>query len=209
MSHTNQLENNEGNAIPPNVGANAVKVCAHITIGGNHSPRVCDIVTKISLAISDFAKSDIKLTSVSRFFTTPCFPVGAGPDFVNAAVSVNWTGTADSLLQALHKIEAQHGRARTRRWGQRTLDLDLIAVGSTLVPDLAEFVQWRDLCPEQQRIKAPVRLILPHPRLQDRAFVLVPLCDIAAEWCHPVSGLSVRQMCDALPPDDIGAIRPL
>jgi 2-amino-4-hydroxy-6-hydroxymethyldihydropteridine diphosphokinase len=52
-------------------------------------------------------------------------------------------------------------------------------------------------------------LILPHPRLQDRAFVLVPLADIAADWCHPVSGVSVRRMVDALPPSDVEAVRPL
>ena len=209
MSANSHLENNVRNTIPLNEGADAVKVCAHITIGGNHSSRVCDIVTKISLAICDFAKKDIILRSVSRFFVTPCFPKGAGPDFVNAVVSVNWIGTSDSLLQNLHEIEVQHGRERTQRWGQRTLDLDLIAVGSVVFPDLTEFVHWRDLCPEQQRVKAPERLILPHPRLQDRAFVLVPMCDVAAEWCHPVSGLSVRQMRDALPQDDLEAIRPL
>jgi 2-amino-4-hydroxy-6-hydroxymethyldihydropteridine diphosphokinase len=209
MSQDYQLENNVGNTIPLNDGADAVKDCAYITIGGNHSSRVCDIVTKISQALSDFEKNDIKLRSVSRFFATPCFPGGKGPDFVNAAVSVSWNDTADSLLQCLHKIEAQHGRERIQRWGQRTLDLDLIAVGSTLAPDLAEFLRWRDLCPEQQCIRAPERLILPHPRLQERAFVLVPLCDIASEWRHPVSGLSLRQMCDALPLDDLQAIRPL
>jgi len=57
--------------------------------------------------------------------------------------------------------------------------------------------------------KAPVQLILPHPRLQDRAFVLVPLADVAPDWVHPRTGLSVVQMLGALPQADRDAVRPL
>ena len=112
-------------------------------------------------------------------------------------------------MHRLHALEARHGRERTQRWGQRTLDLDLIAMGTTVLPDLKEFSHWRDLALDQQIIESPAKLILPHPRLQDRAFVLVPLADIAADWCHPVSGVSVRRMVDALPPSDVEAVRPL
>ncbi len=56
---------------------------------------------------------------------------------------------------------------------------------------------------------APERLILPHPRLQDRAFVLIPLNDVAPDWVHPVTGQTVRQMLDALPGVDKMAVTPL
>ncbi|MBT8410706.1 MAG: 2-amino-4-hydroxy-6-hydroxymethyldihydropteridine diphosphokinase [Octadecabacter sp.] len=137
--------------------------------------------------------------TLSRLYRTPCFPAGAGPDFVNAACAVQTDMQPEALLAQLHAIEAEFGRERTVRWGQRTLDLDLIACGDRILPDVATFRHWRDLPSHEQAEQAPDRLILPHPRLQDRAFVLVPLADIAAGWVHPDSGLTTAMMCDALP----------
>ena len=128
---------------------------------------------------------------------------------MNAAVSINWKGDGDSLLQCLHALEDRYGRERTQRWGQRTLDLDVIGAGTTVLPDQEGFSRWRDLTPDRQRVETPDQLIMPHPRMQDRAFVLVPLADIAGDWCHPVSGVTVRQMVAALPPSDVEAVRPL
>lgn len=140
--------------------------------------------------------------TLSRLYRTPCFPAGAGPDFVNAACSVQTNRPPEAVLEQLHAIEAAFGRERSVRWGQRTLDLDLIAFGDLILPDSAVFHHWRDLPPHAQAQQTPDRLILPHPRLQDRAFVLVPLGDIAADWVHPDSGLTVAAMRDALPPAD-------
>lgn len=140
---------------------------------------------------------------LSALYRTPCFPAGAGPDYVNAAavVTLSRPVAADQALQTLHQIEARFGRERITRWGARTLDIDLLAMGDAVLPDVAEQARWRNLPPEDQARLAPDRLILPHPRLQDRAFVLVPLADVAADWCHPVLGLSVAEMLAALPAD--------
>jgi 2-amino-4-hydroxy-6-hydroxymethyldihydropteridine diphosphokinase len=140
------------------------------------------------------------IRAISPFYATPCFPAGAGPDYVNAAVALKWDRTAKEVLTALHRIEAELGRSRVQRWGQRTVDLDLIAIGDQVMPDAQTFAHWRDLPLDQQMKEAPDQLILPHPRMQDRAFVLVPLADVAPDWVHPVSGLSVVQMRDALDP---------
>lgn len=88
---------------------------------------------------------------------------------------------------------------RVHRWGARTLDLDLIAVGGKVLPDAQTHKYWRDMPLDQQKTKTPNTLILPHPRLAERAFVLVPMLEVAPDWCHPVTGASVRQMSDALP----------
>jgi len=70
-----------------------------------------------------------------------------------------------------------------------------------VLPDVSTYRVWQDLPLERQTQVAPDTLILPHPRVQDRAFVLVPLADVAPEWRHPVSGQTVRQMLNALSPE--------
>lgn len=145
---------------------------------------------------------------LSRFFRTPCFPAGAGPDYVNAAavapVPAGWD--AGRILALLHRVEDEFGRARAQRWGMRTLDLDLLAVGAQVCPDAATQDAWRDLPLADQTREAPDRLILPHPRLQDRSFVLVPLADVAPDWCHPRLGLTVAEMLARLDPDECRSV---
>lgn len=147
--------------------------------------------------------------NVSRFYRTPAFPPGSGPDFLNAACAFHSTLDAAAILTILHDIEASFGRTRTLRWGQRTLDLDLIACGQEVLPDLATFGRWRDLPLEAQKTNTPDQLILPHPRLQDRPFVLIPLADVASEWRHPVSGRSVSEMVATFSQDERAEITPL
>jgi 2-amino-4-hydroxy-6-hydroxymethyldihydropteridine diphosphokinase len=65
------------------------------------------------------------------------------------------------------------------------------------------------MTPSEQSCVAPDRLILPHPRLQDRAFALVPAADVAPDWRHPVLGRSIAEMLAALPPEDVAAVRPV
>jgi 2-amino-4-hydroxy-6-hydroxymethyldihydropteridine diphosphokinase len=89
------------------------------------------------------------------------------------------------------------------------VDIDLIAYGQRVLPDAAGYLAWRDLPPAQQVQQAPQGLILPHPRMHERAFVLVPMADVAPDWHHPVSGLTVTQMCNCLPKAALQEVRPL
>lgn len=145
----------------------------------------------------------------SRLFQTPCFPAGAGPDYVNAVFVAKTVLSPADVLANLHAIEQEFARERETRWGMRTLDLDLIAMGDLVLPDLAGYQAWLDLPLEQQKKMAPQELILPHPRVQDRAFVLVPLCDIQPDWRHPVLGKTASEMCAALPKSDLAEVTPL
>ena len=160
-------------------------------------------------AVEMLTETGVSELRISRFFATPCFPAGAGPDYVNAAAALRFDGTAAALLERLHRIEAHFGRERVQRWGQRTLDLDLIAAGDQVLPDVATYQAWHDLAPQEQAKSAPDQLILPHPRIQDRAFVLVPLADVVPDWRHPVLGLTVRKMLDKLPAEDVAGVVPL
>jgi 2-amino-4-hydroxy-6-hydroxymethyldihydropteridine diphosphokinase len=162
-------------------------------------------------AMKAVAEEGLSVLAVSRFYATPCFPPGAGPNYVNAAIAVDCGQHIDlaSLLARLHAVEARFGRKRLERWGMRTLDIDLIAMGDSVLPDASTQDAWRELAPDLQSRQAPDQLILPHPRLQDRAFVLVPLADIEPDWVHPRTGRSVREMLAALPAEDRDAVKPL
>ncbi len=162
-------------------------------------------------ALAALSEEGLEPLGVSRLFATPCFPVGAGPDYVNAAAVLDCGPEVDlaSVLARLHAVEARFGRERAQRWGMRTLDIDLLAMGDSVVPDAETQDRWRLLPPEAQVRTTPDQLILPHPRLQDRAFVLVPLADVAPDWVHPRTGRSVRQMLGALPRADVDAVKPL
>jgi len=182
---------------------------ALIALGGNMPSEKGAAAVTLRLALARLEAHGCALQAVSRFFSTPCFPPGAGPDFVNAAAVVTCRGGAEDMLALLHEVEAEFGRERVTRWGQRTLDLDLIAMGDAVLPDVETYGMWRDLPPDEQGTRAPDRLILPHPRLQDRGFVLVPLADVAPDWRHPVLGQSVTEMLAALPEEERAQIVPL
>ena len=149
------------------------------------------------------------IRKISKFYQTPCFPAGAGPDFINAAVLIEVPWSPAETLEHLHAVEARFGRERVQRWGQRTLDLDLIANEDVVSPSLAIHDKWRNLDIEIQKTLAPTELIIPHPRVQDRAFVLIPLMDIAPDWIHPVLGKNVSEMLKVLPAVEKVAVIPL
>lgn len=162
-------------------------------------------------AVVALAEEGLPVAALSRIYATPCFPAGAGPDYVNAAAVIDCGEVVDlaSILARLHRVEARFGRERAQRWGMRTLDIDLLAMGDSVLPDAETQDRWRHLPAEAQIRTTPDRLILPHPRMQDRAFVLVPLADVAPDWVHPRTGQSVRQMLEALPQADRDAVKPL
>lgn len=102
-------------------------------------------------------------------------PVGPGSRrYANAVAALAWDGSLPDLLRALKAIERGFGRRRGRRWGDRVLDLDILAAGAT-------------------RLQAQ-GLAIPHPRLAERRFVLDPLVRVAPDWRHPASNLTARQL---------------
>lgn len=106
-------------------------------------------------------------------------PIGPPqPYYLNGCILLNVQLTPQELLATLLKIEAQFGRTRQNRWGPRTLDLDLLLFDNLV-------------------LDTPT-LQLPHPRMAERAFVLVPLAEIAPNWIEPVSGKAIRELVQAV-----------
>ncbi len=181
---------------------------ALIALGGNVTIDDIPVVETLRQAARLVGARTAGQITLSRMYRTPAFPVGSGPDYANAALALTLphSVTAPDLLTILHSVEAQFGRARNARWAGRTLDLDLLALDQAVLPDAEIQTQWRDLAPDQQATMAPDRLILPHPRLQDRAFVLVPLADVAPDWRHPLLGQTVREMLALRPQAEVNSV---
>ena len=116
---------------------------------------------------------------VSSFYETePVDVPGAQPMFLNAVATGESALSARAVLDALLAVEQQFGRERPYVGAPRTLDLDLILYGDSV-------------------ITAP-GLTVPHPRFRERRFVLEPLAQIAADWVDPVTGKTVRELLDLL-----------
>ena len=115
----------------------------------------------------------------SRFYETEPVDYQDQDWFVNVAVQIETALTPGDLLVALKNIEKKMGRKNTSvRFGPRTLDLDIILYDDLVLQTAA--------------------LTIPHPRMHERRFVLIPVCDIAPDAVHPINGKTVRQMLAAL-----------
>lgn len=180
-----------------------------IALGANLPSAAGGPRETLEAALARLEARGIAVAARSRWWASPAFPAGAGPDYVNGAAAVRTALPPVALLAALHAVEAELGRLRRGRWEARACDLDLLAWEDLVLPDAATQAAWRALPPAEQARRVPETLVLPHPRLQDRGFVLAPLAEIAPAWRHPALGRSVAEMRAALPPAALEGMRPL
>ncbi len=124
----------------------------------------------------------IIVTARSPLFQTA--PIGPPqPDYLNACALLETTLTPPALLTVLLQTETQFGRQRNERWGARTLDLDLLLFNDVTLNTNS--------------------LEIPHPRMTERAFVLIPLATIAPDWIEPVSGQAIAVLAQKIDPSGV------
>lgn len=136
-----------------------------------------DIITAAVNALEKFAT----VTARSRLYQSPAWPDPTDPPFVNAVARLETSLGPDALLASLHAVEAGFGRRRSQKNAPRTLDLDILDYdGLRLTPSGAS------------------SLILPHPAIAERDFVLAPLAEVAPDWRHPISGETACELLGGL-----------
>ena len=144
---------------------------AYVGLGSNIGDKAGNILRALDI----LSQSDgIKATKVSSFYETE--PIGCEDQdwFVNAVAQVEIIFSPEELLNAFKKVEQIMGRKNTIRWGPREIDLDLL--------------MYDQLCFESPG------LVIPHPRLHERAFVLVPLAKIAPDLFHPIQKKTIAEL---------------
>ncbi len=149
-----------------------------VAIGGNALSHAGDPCATVRAAIA-MLQAEFSDLMASDLYETPSFPAGTGPDFVNAACVFRSALPPEDILSTLHKIEADFGRERRLRWGQRTLDLDLIACGGTILPDSIAPTPWLLLLHVRPKNETSISLIPQPPRPHALACVLLPLSALA------------------------------
>ena len=157
-----------------------------IGLGSNSDSdhRIC--ISIIDDALSLLKNQGVRILKKSSWWESRAVPVGSGPNYINGVIEVSSSLLPNPLLSLLKRIEKNTGRRLGKRWAPREIDLDLLACGQMIYPSVKIFKRWSNLPVAAQKTTEPKHLIIPHPRIQDRLFVLLPLDEVCTYWTHPL-----------------------
>jgi 2-amino-4-hydroxy-6-hydroxymethyldihydropteridine diphosphokinase len=162
-------------------------------LGGNlPNSRFGEPRATLEAALRALDDRRVRVCRRSQWYRSQPVPDDGQPWYVNGVAELETALPPPELLARLLQLEHQFGRVRRERWAPRVIDLDLLAYH--------ELNNWND--------RGDVAPILPHPRLHERAFVLVPLAELAPGWRHPVLQRTVEELSQALPPGQFVAVDP-
>ena len=153
-----------------------------VGMGGNLDSVFGSVYQTAEQAFVLLEQKECRVGRRSGWYKTAPVPVSSLPWYRTRVFTIETEKTAREVLEILLSVEAELGRVRTVRNAPRVLDLDLLAYHDEI-------------------IDAPPELIVPHPRMHLRAFVLYPLQEIAPNWVHPKRGQNIAEMIENLPPE--------
>ena len=155
---------------------------AYIGLGSNlNNPK--QQIKNALIALN--SAEDVRVDGLSSLYQSPPIDSSNQPDYINAVCQINTHLTALELLKVCQNTETQQHRVREKKWGARTIDLDIILYGMQVI--------------------ASKQLVIPHPEMMNRAFVLVPLAEIEPDLKVPILG-AVQALIDNI---DISALKKL
>ena len=152
-----------------------MKTGIFLSLGSNQGDRS----NNLHDARKKIEKQAGKIVRASSIYSTAAWGVTDQPDFLNQVIEIHTTLTPGLLLEKTHAIEKSLGRIRSGKWGARIIDIDLLI--------------YRDVVLET------AHLVLPHPQLPNRNFVLVPFCEIAPDQLHPILHQTIQVLKDNCP----------
>lgn len=145
---------------------------AYILLGTNIGDKIANLKTACAKISIDCGAID----DLSSIYETSPWGVTDQPPFLNMVIKVETKCTAEKLLKLLLFIEKEMGRLRLRKWGERLIDLDILYFNNEII--------------------VKENLKIPHPELHNRKFTLIPLCDIAADFKHPVFNITTEYLLE-------------
>ena len=153
----------------------------YLGIGANLTPDgFDDPMSGCLAAIESLTEDAIEIVAVSPWYKSAPVPISDQPWYHNAVVEIATDLAPEILIGILHDREARFGRVRSVRNAARVLDIDIV---------------------DFKGMEMDGNLVLPHPRMHLRAFVLRPLRDLAPEWVHPLTGVSIDTLLDGVDPE--------
>jgi 2-amino-4-hydroxy-6-hydroxymethyldihydropteridine diphosphokinase len=161
----------------------------YIGLGANlPHPRFGPPKATLEHVLTLFPRVDLRVLARSPWYESAPVPASDQPWYVNGVVRIATALSPQEVLSRLHGIEAELGRQRVEQNEARAVDLDIIAFGNMI-------------------LRGPTPPIVPHPRVTERGFVLLPLADLAPDWRHPATGERIAGLIARLPYDQV--TRPL